>query len=996
MSHSTKPIAKVSGTNTPLTKVDDYVIAKQDDSTRPAIYASGDLYTFYTTTRESGGDFNFFDFFNPPNNGPLPHYHPFEAEIWNVIGGEFLYSVGNNAEYQIVVPEGTTVFSPRNRIHQYFNLDSTATMSGVTEGARTLSMTVPGALDLFFDAASERVVDINEPIPPANFDDPEVLDQAFINLTKFHARTDAGAVLLIQLEEEFVPPEDGLDYLVVLPEDATEEKAQEASALAEIDGIKIWTTGVHEGIDRRPTFTGDFDVEYTSLATLEETGGEFSYNEFSLEPESPDTLDTFVEANLTSNQVVYPTGSDATGVANFSLNEQGGIDYRITISGLDFGEFISDSYRYIYDAAPGFSDFTVNPITITSDDGEPVEYDGYFTTATVNAATEELVYANGVYRVIDGTLGDPNALIEVLRDDYYNEVGIAEGAFIWEFFDSPRAIDNTLIEEVAEFPDYIKAGLSQDISLEDQLVKLPFGETVENHDWIVIPSKDKAFDVFRDTQGNPAIIVGEGWSVEQTLQTGTFQTADNPLDDITAIHINSGEKGSSGSDVFNILDLQNQDETGLVFTVNDDDSITVGGTWNPEEKEIPSELTDFLNNGGIPGQESEFYIQVDTKGNPDGEIRGQIPIDTNAFPEQITSEDHEIFYVKEGQLSFKINDEVQLAEEDTYVYVAPGNEYSFANFGTETVESLAVTVVPEEPHHEDDEHHHDEHHDDETLPSPLKAQKAQLPKEIEVLDNNESNIFNPAPSPEEIPTHRRIYSGDKDDELYADSGDRLFGREGNDILDASQGKGGNRLYGGKGKDEILLNTEDRGFGGYDNDIIDATDGKGYNLLDGGDGNDLLFAASNDELRGGDGDDLISINGSNNVLYGGSGADEFSIFNGRLPDAVAVEYSDSAKSLLPDGLSFPDLMDAQNVIADFEIGRDKIAIDGVFDTVIDGKNVNFNIETFDDLELLPTFEHLGNTSITVTFTEDGVEKEISLASVSGIYFNELSASDFEFI
>ncbi|MEO0969440.1 MAG: cupin domain-containing protein [Cyanobacteria bacterium J06639_18] len=994
MSHSTKPVSKVSGTNTPLTKVDSYIIAQQDDSTRPAIYASGDLYTFYTTTRESGGDFNFFDFFNPPNNGPLPHYHPFEAEVWNVIDGEFQYSIGNNAEYQIIVPEGTTVFSPRRRIHQYFNLDSTATMSGVTEGARTLSMTTPGALDLFFDAASERVVDINEPIPPANFDDPDVLNQAFINLTKFHARTDAGAVLLIQLEEEFVPPDDGLDYLVVLPEDATEEKAQEARALAEVDGIKVWTTGTHEGIDKRPTFTGDFDVEYTSLASFEETGGEFSHNEFSLEPTSTETLNTFVEATLTSNQVASSPVSDASGVANFSLNEQGGIDYRVTISGLDFGEFISDSYRYIYDAAPGFSDFTVNPITIINDAGEQVTYDGYFTTATVNAATEELVYANGVYRVLDGSLGDPNALIEVLRDDYYNQVGIADGAFIWEFFDSPRPIDNAITQEVAEFPDYIKAGLSQDISLEDQLVKLPFGETVEQHDWIVIPSKEFAFDVFRDTQGNPAVIVGEGWSVEQTLQAGTFQTPENTLDDITTININLGEKGSTGSNVFNILDLENQDETGLVFSVNDDGSITVGGTWDSDEKEIPSELTDFLENGGIPGQESEFYVQVDTKGNPDGEIRGQIPIKTNDFPEQITSENHEIFYVKEGQLSFKINDEVQLAEEDTYVYVAPGNEYSFANFGTETVESLAVTVTPEELHHEDDEHHHDHH--DEPLPSPLKAQEAQLPKDIEVLGDNEPNIFNPDPSSEEGSSSRRIYGGGQNDEIYADSGDRLFGREGNDILDASQGKGGNRLYGGKDNDEILLNKEDRGFGGHGNDIIDAAGGEGYNLLDGGDGDDRLFADSNNELRGGDGDDLININGSNNVLYGGYGADEFGIFNGRLPDAVAVEYSDFAKSLLPDGLSFPDLMDAQNIIADFEIGRDKIVIDGVFDTVVDGKNISFNIETFDQLELLPTFGDLESTSITVAFTEDGVEKEISLASVNGIYFNELSASDFEFV
>ncbi|MGB3636152.1 MAG: CHRD domain-containing protein [Rivularia sp. (in: cyanobacteria)] len=990
MTHPTQPIAKVSGTSTPIKKVDNYLLFKQDDPIRPAVYASGDLYTFYTTTRESNNNFNFFDFFLPVGGGPPAHYHPFENETWHIIDGEIQFNLGNEGTNSIVLPKGTTIFGPINRTHGYRNIDSIASMSGSTPGARTLSMTTPGALDLFFDAVAARVVDRDESIPEFN----GATADDFINLAKFSARTNAG---ILFPTPGYTPPEGTLNYVLVLPEDAKEETIQEAKTLAGIDGFSVWTTGDSEDIQKRPTFTGDFGIEYISLVNLEETGNKSLYNQFSLEAQDSDT---FVEANLTGSQVVYSTESDATGDATFLLNDQGGIDYRVTIKGLDFGEFISDSYRYIYDAAPGFSDFTVNPITITGDDGNPVEYDGYFTTATVNAATQELIYANGVYRLLDGSLADPNALIEVLRDDYYNsindegdKVGVAGGAFIWEFFESARPIDDNVLDEIKDFPTYIQENLSQGIPLDDQLVKLPFGEAVETYDWIVTPSEEFAFDVFRDTQGNPAIIIGEGWSVEQTLKDSTFLTPDNLLDDITAIHIHSGERGSNGSHVFNILDLQNQDETGLVFSVNDDGSITVGGTWSSEEKEIPSQVTDFFNNNNsaIPGQESEFYVQVHTKGNPEGEIRGQIASTTNDFPDQITSENHEIFYIKEGQLSVKINDEVRLAEEDTYVYVAPGNEYSFANFGNETVESLAVTVIPEEPNHEDSEDHNHE-----PLPSPLKAQQAQLPKEVNFLDRNQDNVFKPDSSSEELPTRRRIYGGDAKDELYAHNGDRIFGRAGNDILNASQGKGGNRLYGGKGDDEINLNTEDRGFGGDGNDIIDASNGKGYNLLDGGNGNDKLFAASYDELRGGNGDDLISINGSNNVLYGGSGADKFGILDDRLPDGVAVEYSDSAKSLLSPNLSFPELMDAQNTIADFEIGRDKIVINGVFDTLINGKNVSLNISKFEDLELLPTFEALGSTSIIIDFTEDGVTKEISLANVDGIYFNELSASDFEFM
>lgn len=79
------------------------------------------------------------------------------------------------------------------------------------------------------------------------------------------------------------------------------------------------------------------------------------------------------------------------------------------------------------------------------------------------------------------------------------------------------------------------------------------------------------------------------------------------------------------------------------------------------------------------------------------------------------------------------------------------------------------------------------------------------------------------------------------------------------------------------------------------------------------------------------------------------------------------------------------MDTKNTIKDFELGVDKIHIRGIDDVV----------SSFDDLELLPAFRDLRSTSIIAQFTEDGIEKEISLANVSGVIFNELSANDFVF-
>lgn len=69
------------------------------------------------------------------------------------------------------------------------------------------------------------------------------------------------------------------------------------------------------------------------------------------------------------------------------------------------------------------------------------------------------------------------------------------------------------------------------------------------------------------------------------------------------------------------------------------------------------------------------------------------------------------------------------------------------------------------------------------------------------------------------------------DELFAGRRDRLFGQNGDDILDASVGDGKNRLYGGNGNDDRLI---------------------------AGDGDDRIFIGT----------------GGNNVLTSGADADQF--------------------------------------------------------------------------------------------------------------------------
>jgi mannose-6-phosphate isomerase-like protein (cupin superfamily) len=262
---------------------DDYQIVRQDAplDERPAFYASSDLYTLLSTTRETDFDFNSFDFFVPVGGGPETHYHTLEQETWHVTDGEVQFNLGNQGERGIVVPEGTTVFVPRGRTHGFENVDSTASISGTTPGARTLTMTTPGALDLFFDSAAERVTDRDSPIPASKDPTPEDI----LNLTEFSARTGAG-INLTASDPNYQPPEGVQDYTLILPEDAEGKVVEQAKELDKIDGYSVWTTGDQEGLEKRPTFIGDFGIEYTSLASYEESGNEFDYNQFSLEPET--------------------------------------------------------------------------------------------------------------------------------------------------------------------------------------------------------------------------------------------------------------------------------------------------------------------------------------------------------------------------------------------------------------------------------------------------------------------------------------------------------------------------------------------------------------------------------------------------------------------------------------------------------------------------------------------------------------------------------------
>ncbi|MDZ8054665.1 MAG: Calx-beta domain-containing protein [Aulosira sp. ZfuVER01] len=114
------------------------------------------------------------------------------------------------------------------------------------------------------------------------------------------------------------------------------------------------------------------------------------------------------------------------------------------------------------------------------------------------------------------------------------------------------------------------------------------------------------------------------------------------------------------------------------------------------------------------------------------------------------------------------------------------------------------------------------------------------------------------------------------DELYAQKNDQLFGLEGDDILDSSNGQGNNLLDGGSGNDQLLGNNNDTLRGGIGGDSLFAVGSLGFNTLEGGEDNDRLFVVegSNNNLDGGKGEDRLVVSDGNgyNTLFGGSGND----------------------------------------------------------------------------------------------------------------------------
>lgn len=156
------------------------------------------------------------------------------------------------------------------------------------------------------------------------------------------------------------------------------------------------------------------------------------------------------------------------------------------------------------------------------------------------------------------------------------------------------------------------------------------------------------------------------------------------------------------------------------------------------------------------------------------------------------------------------------------------------------------------------------------------------------------------------------------DQFVVETNQTIFGGNGNDLIDATNGGGGNRLYGGEGDDELLARSDDRLFGEVGNDLLDASTGSGGNRLYGGEGRDILLAGGNDDnLIGGIDNDLLFAGLGGTTLTGQEGIDQFIVTQAAFPEQ-------------------------RHIITDFQVSIDKIAILGLP-----------NIDDFSDITLVQT-------------------------------------------
>jgi Ca2+-binding RTX toxin-like protein len=242
------------------------------------------------------------------------------------------------------------------------------------------------------------------------------------------------------------------------------------------------------------------------------------------------------------------------------------------------------------------------------------------------------------------------------------------------------------------------------------------------------------------------------------------------------------------------------------------------------------------------------------------------------------------------------------------------------------------------------------------------------------------------------------------DRIFGDAGiDYLVGGTGDDVLDG--GADADALYGQDGSDTLIGGASfstDILVGGIGNDALYGNSGLGdYDLMDGGEGDDAYFVDTPDDLTFeavGGGTDTVYANiaGAGYYLYANT---ENLVLTGNTPFGVGNELNNritgnardnyllggGGNDIITGGAGLDvlfgqagadtfifDVDSGRDIIADFQIGTDKIDLTA------------FGATSFDELKLL--FAQVGNNGVIYL-------DETQFVILSNVTMAQLTAADF---
>ncbi|MEJ0088453.1 MAG: cupin domain-containing protein [Limisphaerales bacterium] len=104
--------------------------------------------------RDTGGVLSVVESIDSPGGGPPPHIHHREDETFQLLEGDFEFSVGDK---KIIARQGATVFAPRGIPHTYRYLGQ--------KPGRLMCIITPGGFEEFFEEVGALTPQQQQDIP---------------------------------------------------------------------------------------------------------------------------------------------------------------------------------------------------------------------------------------------------------------------------------------------------------------------------------------------------------------------------------------------------------------------------------------------------------------------------------------------------------------------------------------------------------------------------------------------------------------------------------------------------------------------------------------------------------------------------------------------------------------------------------------------------------------------------------------------------------------